>query len=161
VRADHTGRSGCDIRMVIPATFEALEWLFEEFRQRSRCVLPPRDYFTAELLAREALTNAIVHGSQGDPSKSVRCALRMRTGKLTISICDEGPGFDWRETRDHSAATCDSSGRGMQIFRMYANRVRFSEKGNAVTLTRDFRLRGKHISDGLESRGSEPRGFEQ
>ena len=90
--------------------------------------------FAAELLVREALTNAVLHGSHGDASKNVRCVLRLRRRRLFIAVQDEGAGFDWRAARSATAKVPESSGRGMQILRTYATRVRFNDKGNVVTM---------------------------
>jgi len=132
----------CDLRVRIPASFEAAEKLFAELRCRCAKALQPGDYFTAELLMREALGNAIVHGSQSDPNNSVYCAIRMKVGRLTVSVSDDGPGFDWRGAQAHRADSCACSGRGLEIFRQYASRIRFNAKGNAITLTRNFRELG-------------------
>jgi serine/threonine-protein kinase RsbW len=131
-------RGCCDIRAVMPATFAAIEQLFADFKRRFECLERHRDCFAAELLLREALTNAVVHGSHGDPAKSVRCAVRMKGRRLIIFVGDDGGGFDWRAARGREAATSACSGRGMEIFRKYATRVRFSDKGNAVTVIKDF-----------------------
>jgi serine/threonine-protein kinase RsbW len=125
-----------EIRTKLPATLEALERFFVYFRQWCRCLPGSADRFAAELLLREALTNAVVHGSGGDASKQVRCAIRMRRGRLSITVADEGEGFDWRSARDRQAPAVSSSGRGMEIFRAYATRVRFNRKGNITTMIR-------------------------
>jgi anti-sigma regulatory factor (Ser/Thr protein kinase) len=128
----------CAIRAVVPASFDAIEELFAEFRHCYGCVLGPSEYFAAELLLREALTNAVRHGSHDNPARSVRCALRMKGRRLIIAVGDEGEGFDWRTRQKSVADACACSGRGMEIYRTYANRVRFNSRGNAVTLVMDF-----------------------
>ena len=128
----------CEIRTVIPATFEAIEHVFEGFRRNCKCILDLHDCFAAELLLREALTNAVVHGSQASPERLVRCGLRMRGNRLLIAIEDGGNGFDWRAIRFREADLSACSGRGMQILRTYATRVRFNAKGNAVAIIKDF-----------------------
>jgi len=124
----------CEMRMVLPATLEAVEEFFVEFRRRSSAMLNRENCFAAELLVREALTNAVLHGSHGDASKDVRCILRLRSRRLFIAVQDDGEGFDWRAARSAIAKIPECSGRGMQILRTYANRVRFNDKGNAVTI---------------------------
>jgi serine/threonine-protein kinase RsbW len=133
-----TSQNGCEVRVSIPATFDAIERLFDSFRRNCKCVLEHSDCFAAELLLREALTNAVVHGSRGDPAKNVRCALRMKRGRLLIAVQDEGEGFDWRAAQTREADISDCCGRGMQIFRAYATRARFNDKGNAVAIVKDF-----------------------
>jgi anti-sigma regulatory factor (Ser/Thr protein kinase) len=115
-----------------------------EFRRRSQAMMAHANFFAAELLVREALTNAVVHGCGSDPRKRVHCSLRLRKGRLLIAVADEGPGFDWRAGRGVRANVPDCSGRGMEILHYYANHVRFNEKGNVVTMVRQLD-RGTHV----------------
>jgi serine/threonine-protein kinase RsbW len=135
---NYRGIARCDIRAVIPATLEAVEQLFMQFRRGCSCAYQPGDCFTAELLLREAVTNAVVHGIGTAPVATVACAMRMKGRRLIIAVEDEGAGFDWRAARDHEVDASSCSGRGMEILRKYATRVRFNEKGNAVTIIKDF-----------------------
>ena len=77
IRGTGPRRACCDLRVVIPATFDAIEHLFAEFRQQCECTRQHHDCFAAELLLlQEALTNAVVHGSQSDPvTKLLLCAV--------------------------------------------------------------------------------------
>ena len=134
-------RFDCELRITLPATIPAIEEFFLEFQRRSQALLQARNCFAAELLVREALTNAVMHGSLADPGKSVRCTLRLRGNSLFISVADDGDGFDWRA--GSTTASTDCSGRGLEILRLYADRVRFSGKGNVVTMIKRFD-EGKH-----------------
>ena len=127
-----------DIRISLPASLEALEQFFREFRERCACLADRSDRFAAELLLREAMTNAVLHGCEGDPARQVRCVLRMKPGRLVFRVADDGEGFDWRTAWDLEAAASACSGRGLEIFRKYATRVRFNSKGNAATILRRF-----------------------
>jgi hypothetical protein len=91
-----------EIRQTIPATLEAVEPFLLQFRQ---CLDRPADRFTAELLLREMLANAVVHSSHNDPRRRVRCAVdwqqqRGAAGDLECSrpghrdftyLCQPGP----------------------------------------------------------------------
>jgi serine/threonine-protein kinase RsbW len=127
-------RIDCEMRTALPATLPAIEEFFAEFRRRSANLLSQGDYFATELLVREALTNAVVHGCRADPGKQVRCSLRLRGSRLFISVADDGEGFDWRAERNTTADLWDCSGRGMELLHRYAHRVRFNNKGNVVTM---------------------------
>jgi anti-sigma regulatory factor (Ser/Thr protein kinase) len=131
-------RFDCDMRITLPATLEAVEEFFLEFRGRSQVSLGRQDGFAAELLVREALTNAVMHGSGADPGKQVRCALRLRPDRLFVAVADDGEGFDWRAAESRTRFSDDCSGRGIEILRQYANRVRFNGKGNVVTMIKRF-----------------------
>lgn len=128
----------CEMRITMPATLDAIEEFFLEFHRRSQVLMDRVNCFAAELLVREALTNAVVHGCHVDPSKQVRCCLRLKGGRLLIAVQDDGDGFDWRSAWNKLAEQSDCSGRGIEILRKYANRVRFSERGNAVMIIKRF-----------------------
>jgi serine/threonine-protein kinase RsbW len=129
-----SGRFDCELRIELPATLAAIEDFFVEFRRRSRALMSRGNCFAAELLVREALTNAVIHGCGADPAKQVRCALRLRKGSLSIAVADEGQGFDWRAARHKQARVTEIAGRGVEIYYHYADHVRFNDKGNVVTM---------------------------
>jgi anti-sigma regulatory factor (Ser/Thr protein kinase) len=131
-------RSQCEIRASLPATLDAVEAFFRDFRSRAVCREHPGAAFVAELLLREALVNAVTHGSAGNPEMSVRCVARLRGVNLTIAVIDEGPGFNWRDVSRRQPFPWGGSGRGLGILRAYSTMMRFNEKGNAVILWRRF-----------------------
>lgn len=126
------------MRAAVPATLEAAERFLAEFRQRREFRLERAQGFAVELLLREALANAVNHGCHGDPSKQVRCSLRLGGSRLIIAVEDDGDGFDWRAAWVQPAAISECSGRGIEILRKYANRVRYNDRGNAVTIIKRF-----------------------
>ncbi len=126
------------MRVTLPATLQAVEEFFAEFRRKSQSLPDPSICFGAELLVREALTNAVLHGSGADPAKQVRCSVRLKGRRLLIAVSDDGEGFDWRAARHKPAGSLDISGRGIGILHQYANWVRFNERGNAVTMIKRF-----------------------
>jgi serine/threonine-protein kinase RsbW len=134
----HPDRVDCEMRTELPATLQAVEEFFVEFRRRSQAMLGRVNGFAAELLVREALTNAVVHGCHTDPSKQVRCFLRLKNRRLLIAVEDDGESFDWRTAWRNSATFSDCSGRGIEILRKYASRVRYSTRGNLVTIIKRF-----------------------
>ncbi len=109
-----------------------------DFQRWRTIACPNMDAFSTELLLREALTNAVVHGGNEDPRLQVFCVLRVKRGRFLISVEDQGSGFDWRKAWNNEADTSETHGRGIQIFRRYADTVRFNSKGNAVTLLKRF-----------------------
>jgi anti-anti-sigma factor len=90
--------------------------------------------FSVELLARECLTNAVIHGNLNDADKFV--VLRFRIGRewIRLQVSDDGPGFAWRKACQKKLDTTAPSGRGLQLYALYAERVQFNRCGNQVTL---------------------------
>ena len=90
--------------------------------------------FSIELLARECLSNAVIHGNGSAADKSLE--LNISIGKIWIrlEVKDQGSGFRWRNARKKALDDTASSGRGLQICTLYADRVRFNRSGNEVEL---------------------------
>ncbi len=128
----------CELRAKFPATLEAAEVFCAEFQLWRTANCGDLDAFGSELLLREAVTNSIAHGCLPNTHNSVSCIVRAKKGRVIILVHDEGIGFDWRAASVKEAQISDTGGRGIEIYRMYADRVRFSQKGNMVTLVKRF-----------------------
>lgn len=127
--------SRTEMRAVLPASLAAVEEFFLAFRRYATGRLPHPHCFLAELLAREALNNAVIHGCKANPGKRVRCRLRLTPRYWTVTVEDEGEGFDWKSRGKALPGSLATSGRGIAILRKYAVKVRFNKQGNAVTVT--------------------------
>ncbi len=92
--------------------------------------------FDVKLLLREALLNAVLHGSLSDSARTVSLEVLVADGRLTLSVQDQGPGFDWREGLANLPPPEATSGRGLTILKLYADDVRFNAAGNQVILTK-------------------------
>jgi serine/threonine-protein kinase RsbW len=91
--------------------------------------------FPVELLAREFLNNAVIHGNRGDASKKVALNLRIKRKWISLRISDEGSGFNWRKARRAPPPDQEGvSGRGLSFSTLYAQRIAFNQRGNQVTL---------------------------
>jgi len=95
--------------------------------------------FALGLLVREALNNAIIHGSLMNPNKKVFVELRCDKNALCFKVSDDGSGFDWQTTLKRIVDENRESGRGLKLYQLYADQVEFNERGNQVTLTRLFK----------------------
>jgi serine/threonine-protein kinase RsbW len=75
----------------------------------------------------EAVNNAIVHGNKCDPDKKVviRCVVNKKT--LTISVKDEGKGFDSESLQDprDEKNLLKENGRGVFLMRSLMDKVKF------------------------------------
>jgi len=119
----------------IASRSEEVEGLCGEIRALLEACDLPHACFRVELLARECLENAIVHGHGGDGSKKVRLTLSVGRRWIRLDVLDQGPGFDWRQARQKPLAeTTASAGRGLYIGALYARRMAFNREGNHITL---------------------------
>jgi serine/threonine-protein kinase RsbW len=127
-----------ELRVELPATLAAIESFCADFQRWRAAACAELDGFSSELLLREALTNAVVHGVDQDPNERVSCVLRVKRGRVIMAIQDRGKGFDWRGSWHRMAQPDDTHGRGMEILKRYASAVRFNPSGNSVTLIKRF-----------------------
>ena len=94
--------------------------------------------FAIQLALDEAVTNAIRHGNKLDESKSVSVHYTIGDRDTTITICDQGEGFDPKELPDPTLdenLTCPS-GRGVMLMQAYMTSVSYNDKGNCLTLVK-------------------------
>jgi anti-sigma regulatory factor (Ser/Thr protein kinase) len=99
---------------VLPEALDALEkagWLAQENKHCLRLCL------------EEGLVNAITHGNRGDASRMVHIAIAEENGGLTISIRDEGGGFDPSLVPEPEPAQL--GGRGVCLLRHYMDSVEY------------------------------------
>jgi len=90
--------------------------------------------FSVQLLLREALNNAVFHGSGGNAMRQIRFVFRIAGDAIEMTVGDDGPGFDWRAILARKMDDAAASGRGLAIMMIYADDVSFNEQGNALTL---------------------------
>ena len=75
-----------------------------------------RAQFDVDLLLREFLVNAMVHGNGRDAKKKVTVDFRIGPKWIVVRIQDEGPGFRWRTWSRTPPEDASTSGRGLAEF---------------------------------------------
>lgn len=95
----------------------------------------------------EALSNAMIYGNGGDPTKRVRLEIRVGPDCLTAQVTDQGHGFDPARVPDPTAPVnlCREQGRGLFLMRQLMDEVHFNDQGNSVKLV-------LYLSDGKPGR---------
>jgi serine/threonine-protein kinase RsbW len=93
-------------------------------------------YGNVMLALSEAVTNAIVHGNKQDSDKKVHIKASQSNQKLTISIKDEGEGFDPSSLPDplQDENLLKEGGRGVYLIEQFADEVTYSEGGTKITV---------------------------
>ena len=125
------------LERTIPSDTEVARQLLEELLgQLERQGWPEEDKFGVHLSVEEALMNAIKHGNQRDPAKSVFVEYRLSESLLFVQVEDQGEGFDPNDVPD---PTLDEnlelpSGRGLMLMRTFMSAVEYNDKGNRVTM---------------------------
>jgi serine/threonine-protein kinase RsbW len=90
-----------------------------------------------EVALHEALANAVIHGNGENSWKRVYVVCRCyMDGEVSITVRDEGPGFDCNAIsdptfREHLLFTC---GRGIYLMKTLMDEISFEESGAVVMM---------------------------
>lgn len=98
--------------------------------------LPPNVYWRLHTAFYEALLNAVVHGNKYNTQKKVFISYRITDDLIVIRVRDEGTGFNSRQIADplDEQNVLKAFGRGIKMINTLADKIKFNEKGNEITL---------------------------
>lgn len=124
----------------LPATPESADAILQEIvGALEKTGVPCGDLDEVRLALREALNNAVKHGSRLDPKKTIHVACRLDPQEgLWVSIRDEGNGFDPNRVPDPTAPENLErfSGRGLFMIRELMDKVEFRDNGREIQMQR-------------------------
>ena len=107
---------------------EFVDQLLEPLKKR-------RNFYTVKLGLHEALVNAVKHGNNLDPDKSIKVKRIITPNWCVWQIQDQGNGLEVKKRIFHLPKRVDSiNGRGLYIIHECFDDVRWSPKGNRVQL---------------------------
>ena len=130
------------------------EQIFKKVVQSDAELLPELEEFIIDIAERynldknkfnnlvlsfsEAVSNSIVHGNKLDKTKKVFIKVIVDNEKMTISIKDEGTGFDLKSVPDPTKLEniLKDSGRGIHIMKSFVDNLHynFTSTGTEVIL---------------------------
>jgi serine/threonine-protein kinase RsbW len=88
-------------------------------------------------ILREALNNAVIHGNKKNSALQVVCSIGVDQDAVSITVSDQGKGFDWRKQIMKGPVSSDSSsGRGLKSMAHFGFEIRFNDSGNTLYLTK-------------------------
>jgi serine/threonine-protein kinase RsbW len=119
---------------VLPSDLDLVDAVCRDARSLLACHGQVDCVFAVDLLLREFLNNAIVHGNRRDRARQVEVTMQLGRDWIVLTIADQGPGFDWRAQRRAPPADDATSGRGLAIGAEFAQRMKFNREGNQVML---------------------------
>ena len=94
-----------------------------------------RNFYIVKLGLHEALVNAVKHGNNLDPHKSIKVKRIITPNWCVWQIQDQGNGLEQKKRIFHLPKRVDSiNGRGLYIIHECFDDVRWSPKGNRVQL---------------------------
>lgn len=104
------------------------------------------DAESLDLVLREALANAIIHGNRSDPRKSVRICVALQADcRMLIVVKDAGSGFDPGELPNPvvGQSLFADHGRGIFLINRLMENVQFSfDRGTAIYMRRTLAKKG-------------------
>jgi len=119
-------------------SLNALENLIEEMAAKYN--IPDDTFANMMTCLNEVFINAIVHGNKLQEDKKVIVNAEVDGRRVTWTITDEGPGFDYNQLPDPTAPENleKEAGRGVFIVKQLADQCIFNTAGNEVELLFKF-----------------------
>ena len=123
------------IRLEIPSSFHLLD-LVQALSDRMSAIagLDEDSTHWVSVSVRESVINAVKHGNRENPDKHVTVeftlAPRTNPGEFSVTVLDEGEGFDFEEVKDPLAPEnlLKSSGRGIFFMRNFMDDVAITRR---------------------------------
>jgi serine/threonine-protein kinase RsbW len=134
------GRTGpISVAVQVPADVRFVEEAIELVARHCFSGAEPsqRTSFRLRVLLAEALTNSILFGAGGNPTRMVQVVAELTDATIRLQVTDDGPGFDPRDANDPTSfeALNRPIGRGLFLIRNLADQVEFNEQGNTIWMT--------------------------
>jgi len=123
---------------VIPSDLDEARRVQQAIEAVVKTAFEEHEAFAVKMAVEEALVNAIKHGNQMDPEKSVRVRYALGPERFDVRITDEGPGFNPEDVPDptlpENLERC--CGRGLLLIRKFMTEVNYHGCGNVVTMSK-------------------------
>jgi serine/threonine-protein kinase RsbW len=144
IKTHDQGGSCIELERSLPSDVPAISPFVDDlmvFLRGYGCV--PADVRDVEIALREALANAIIHGNHEDPRKNTQITCRCEPEEVSITVRDEGQGFDMNKVADPTAPENIGSvhGRGIYLMKALMDEVRFEEGGVVVQMRKSVKHR--------------------
>ena len=98
-------------------------------------VVTEEEFKRLELGVHEALVNAVIHGNNCDPKKTLRVRRIITPNWLILQIQDEGDGVPFKQRVSNLPSELDAdSGRGLFLIHSCFDDVRWSPRGNRLQI---------------------------
>ncbi len=89
----------------------------------------------------ESVNNAIFHGNKQDMNKHVHIEVNEDNSRLSVSVADEGNGFDYSNLPDPTSKDYirNERGRGLFLIKNLADEVVFHNNGSTIQFKFDIK----------------------
>ena len=123
-----------NIKIKASASYTSMEKMCFEVEKFSEIIKFENRRFAMLICLREALTNAIRHGSKNDSSKTIFMEVNYEKDILQFTIKDDGEGFDWKADKRIYSSKLSISGRGLDIIKTYSDKCEYNDTGNQIKI---------------------------
>jgi serine/threonine-protein kinase RsbW len=131
--------ASASVALQLPADVRCVEEAVELMARHCFSGAEPcrRTRFRLRVLLTEAISNSILFGARGDPTRRVRVEAQLSDATIRLEVTDDGPGFNPREVPDPTSPDKlrRPIGRGLFLIRSLADRVEFNDQGNTIWMT--------------------------
>jgi len=96
---------------------------------------PEDELHKISMVVRETVVNAVVHGNRYSAPKKVHLGASLEEGRLTVTVGDEGDGFDLASVPDPLADEnlLHQSGRGLLLVRAFVDEYQMRKLASGGT----------------------------
>lgn len=125
------------LHLVLPSEHAVLERVVEEVEAYVGARFPDDEFvYRVVLLATEAVTNAVEHGNRLAPDKKVVLDVYTSADGVTMSVMDEGGGFDPDAVQNplSDENLLREGGRGIYLIESMADAVRYELGGRRLVV---------------------------
>jgi serine/threonine-protein kinase RsbW len=105
------------------------------------------DLYRVGIAIRECMVNAVVHGNRYNSRKKVHLKVERTADSLTITVGDEGDGFDPNAVPDPLAGEnlLRGSGRGVMLMQSFMDQFQISQRQPQGTEVKMVKYKAKAI----------------
>lgn len=123
----------------IPSQLEIVPEFINKFLQSIKSFnINEEEIFQCKLALSEAVINAIKYGNKFNSSLPVEIDAEVSGARISITVRDHGPGFDYANLSDPTKEENleKGSGRGVYLIRKLMDEVAFLDGGRAIKMTK-------------------------
>lgn len=132
-----SNKSAKHLHITCSSEFEHLDRIVDETEAFLADLITDPDFsYKIVLLVSEAATNAIEHGNALDASKNVKLDVKVAADKVTVTVEDEGKGFERSAVQNPTADEnlLVDGGRGLFFIEEMADDVSYELNGRRVNI---------------------------
>ena len=134
-----SGQANCELNLELASNLESVDQAEEQVLAiAARCGVGEDELHRVGISIREAMVNAVVHGNKYNRNKKIIFRVDTTPHELTVTIGDEGNGFDPDAVPNPNDEenVLRQSGRGIMLIRSFMDGYRVEKRPGGGTLVK-------------------------